>query len=183
MMILSWLPTFTTTSFRIQLITIAFWRLVGADPSAQALAACAKIDTIGAETETWPLGLAESDYLYAKDHYWSAANADLTPACVVFPSSAEQVSDIVSILSGHSNVTFAVKSGGHNPNVGYSSVDGGVLISMRNLSSTTVSSDLSTADIGPGARWSSVIDTLVPHDITVVGGRLGELTCPRVEQY
>lgn len=146
---------------------------VGADPSASALAACSEIISVGANIQTWPWALFDFDYLYAKDHYWSAANADSTPACVVFPTTAEEVSGIVSTLLKYPDVSFAVKSGGHNPNVGFSSVDGGVLISMTSLATTTISNDSLTADIGPGSRWGAVIDTLTPHNLTVVGGRIG----------
>lgn len=142
--------------------------------SQQASLACSALSNTTIETQSYPLGLLESDYLEAKDHYWSAANADNTPACVVFPSSAEEVSEIVSILLDYPNVNFAVKSGGHNPNVGYSSVDGGVLISMRsNLSNTTISADSSIAYVHPGARWSEAVTALEPYGVSVVGGRIG----------
>jgi FAD/FMN-containing dehydrogenase len=113
-------------------------------------------------------------WIDAQSRYWNAANADLYPACAVFPTSAEEVSQIVSILQNSTGVTFAVKSGGHSPNVGFSSVDGGVLISMSNLSSTVLSQDQTTADIGPGARWVEVAEALDSSGVTVVSGRLGE---------
>ena len=74
-------------------------------------------------------------------------------------------------------MTFAIKSGGHNPNVGYSSVDGGVLISMSNLSSTVLGPDGTTVDIGPGARWIDVAEALDSSEVAVVSGRLGQY-CP-----
>jgi FAD/FMN-containing dehydrogenase len=92
----------------------------------------------------------------------------------VFPTSTEEVSQIVTILQNNTGVNFAVKSGGHNPNVGYSSTDGGVLISMSSISSTIISSDQKTADIGPGARWVQVAEALDPYGVTVVSGRVGK---------
>jgi FAD/FMN-containing dehydrogenase len=116
-----------------------------------------------------------SDYVDAKDHYWSAANADLSPACAVFPTSTEEVSQVVSTLLKYPDVTFAVKSGGHNPNVGWSSVDGAVLISLNQyLGNTTFNADENTADVGPGARWEDVIGALEPYNVAVVSGRLGK---------
>ena len=142
--------------------------------STNASLACNALTNTTIETENYPAGLIETEYLTAKDHYWSAANADNTPACVVFPSSVQDVSQIVSILLEYPDVNFAVKSGGHNPNVGYSSVDGGVLISMRsNLANTTISDDNSTAYVGPGARWGEVGSALEPYGVSVVGGRIG----------
>lgn len=69
---------------------------------------------------------------------------------------------------------FAMKSGGHNPNRGFSSTDGGVLISFSNLASTTYNSESQTADLGPGGRWVEVTQALEPYGVTVVGGRVGK---------
>jgi FAD/FMN-containing dehydrogenase len=144
-------------------------------PSQNAFAACNAINaTGGIEIQALPQGLVEYDYLYTQSHYWSAANADLYPACVVFPESAQSVSDIMYVLLNYTDVNFAVKSGGHNPNVGFSNVDGGVLISMSKLASTTLSDDKETADVGPGARWNEALAAMIPHGKAVVGGRLGE---------
>lgn len=143
-------------------------------PSASALAACSAISAAGIETLGGLTGALNPAFINAQSHYWSAANADLHPACAVFPTSVDQVSEIVTILQNNSGVNFAVKSGGHNPNVGFSSTDGGVLISMSNLSSTVLSSDTKTADIGPGARWVNVVEALNGTGVTVVSGRLGK---------
>ena len=142
-------------------------------PSPEASAACQSISQGSAETKIYPQALADPNYLYAKNHYWDAANADLTPACVVFPTSAEEVSYVVQVLLDFPTVPFAVKSGGHNSNVGFSSVDWGVLVSFSQLNSTTLSSDQTTAEVGPGARWENVISALEPYGLAVVGGRLG----------
>jgi hypothetical protein len=147
---------------------------VATAPSADTLAACSAISSTGTQTLTLAADSLNPEFIYTQSHYWSAANADLYPACEVFPTTAEEVSSIVSIIqSAGSDVNFAVKSGGHNPNVGYSSTDGGILISMSNLSSTVLSSDQQTADVGPGARWVQVVEALEPYGVTVVSGRLG----------
>lgn len=137
--------------------------------STSAIQACSAIAATSVELQT-----SGSNYLTAKDHYWSAANADDTPACVAFPQNAEDVSTVVQILQNYTDVDFAMKSGGHNPNRGFSSVDGGVLISFSNLVSTTYISDSQTADVGPGSRWKEACEALEPHNVTVVGGRIGE---------
>lgn len=143
-------------------------------PSPSASAACEQILQGSAETAIWPAALTNPDYLDAKNHYYSSANADLTPACAVFPTNAEEVAYVVEVLLDYPTVPFAVKSGGHNTNVGFSSVNWGVLISFSKLASTTLSSDQSIADVGPGARWVDVMTTLEPYNLAVVGGRLGE---------
>jgi len=76
-------------------------------PSPQASAACLEISTGTAETQIWPAGLTNPDYEDAKNHYYSAANADLTPACAVFPTSAAEVSFVVKVLLKYPTVPFA----------------------------------------------------------------------------
>ncbi|KAL9106842.1 MAG: hypothetical protein Q9227_008175 [Pyrenula ochraceoflavens] len=107
-------------------------------------------------------------------HYWSQADADLIPACITFPTNAADVSKIVGILNKYTDVKFAIKSGGHNTNQGWSSVDGGVLIAFSGNAATHLSADGLTADIGPGARWGTVMDALSPAGKAVVGGRIGK---------
>jgi FAD/FMN-containing dehydrogenase len=142
-------------------------------PSPEASAACLEISNGSAETEIWPAALTSPDYDDAKNHYYSAAAADLTPACAVFPTSAAEVSYVVKTLLKYPTVPFAVKGGGHNPNVGFSSVNWGVLITFSKNAATNISSDHSTADVGPGARWGEVIGNLTAYNVAVVGGRLG----------
>ncbi|KAE8449273.1 hypothetical protein EG329_008440 [Mollisiaceae sp. DMI_Dod_QoI] len=145
-------------------------------PSSRAIAACSAIaGHTQVLTESWPIDQYTSQYTTAQGHYWSSANADRNPACVVLPQNAQEVSDTVRVLLGYPDVGFAVKSGGHNANVGFSSTDGGVLISMSNIDSTTVSSDLRTAYISPGATWAQTISALEPYGVAVVGGRIGDV--------
>jgi FAD/FMN-containing dehydrogenase len=140
-------------------------------PAAQA--ACQAILVAGVETLTSEANYLYPEYIYAQSHYWSAANADLIPACAVFPTTAQQVSQIVTVLNESPGVGFSVKSGGHNPNVGFSSTDGGVLISMQNISSTVLSTDQTKAYVGTGSRWVAVAEALEPYNLTVVSGRIG----------
>lgn len=142
--------------------------------SLAAKAACAAIAADGIETLSSQLNWLDPEYITAQSHYWSAANADLIPACAVFPENADDVSLIVKALLNQPSVNFAVKSGGHNPNVGFSSVDGGVLISMSKIASTVLSEDQKTAEVGTGSRWLGPTQALEPHNLTVVTGRLGK---------
>jgi FAD/FMN-containing dehydrogenase len=148
--------------------------LVAATVSAHALVACTAISATGIETKFSTTDFLNADYVEATHRYWSQADVDQVPACVVFPKSGSEVSGVVSVLLAHKDVGFAMKSGGHNPNVGFSSVDGGVLISFQNLADTVYSSSTQTAAIGPGARWGDVITALDSDKRAVVGGRIGK---------
>ncbi|KAL9616898.1 MAG: hypothetical protein Q9160_008287 [Pyrenula sp. 1 TL-2023] len=79
--------------------------------------------------------------------YWSKALRELKPACVILPTTAAEVSTIVKTLNNHPDVKFVVKSGGHSPNPGHASTDGGVLISLRGMASSPDSSNSRRDDL------------------------------------
>lgn len=98
----------------------------------------------------------------------------------MLPTTTQQVSGILEVLLDFPDVKFAVKSGGHNANTGFSSTDGGVLISFKYWNTTTLSSNGETADVPPGARWENVITDLEPSGKAVVGGRIGGIVMCRL---
>jgi hypothetical protein len=158
-------------------------KLLATPPPMRAMAACSVImANCPGFTLTWPSGTSNAEYVYATTHYWSSTNTEVTPACVVFPTSAEDMSAVIQILLQYPDVPFAVKSGGHNPNTGFSSVNGGVLISFQNLKNITLSPDQKTAEVGPGSQWKDAVGALEPYGLTVVGGRLGMLLFRNVEE-
>ncbi|RMZ81649.1 hypothetical protein DV737_g2424, partial [Chaetothyriales sp. CBS 132003] len=114
------------------------------------------------------------EYEQATQRYWSMANADNVPACVFLPQVASDVAFAVQVLNNHSSVNWAVKGGGHNPNVGFSSTDGGVLIAMETMASVTLD-DQKLAHVGAGARWGDALKALEPYGVAIVGGRLGDV--------
>ncbi|KAF2121074.1 hypothetical protein BDV96DRAFT_640484 [Lophiotrema nucula] len=95
----------------------------------------------------------------------------LPAAGIITPQSSKDVSKTLRILTtGH--VPFAIRSGGHCPNPGFSSVDGsGILIDLSALSQVSISEDKKIASVGPGADWGKVVDFLDEHDVTVLGAR------------
>ncbi|KAI4863000.1 FAD binding domain-containing protein [Hypoxylon rubiginosum] len=114
------------------------------------------------------------DYTEEQSHYWSTSCSDLKPSCILEPSTTEEVAAIVSILR-ENNETFAVKSGGHNPNNYFASVDGGPLISTKNLNEVIFDAKSETVRVGPGNRWDEVGEQLDATGYTVVGGRIGNV--------
>jgi FAD/FMN-containing dehydrogenase len=117
----------------------------------------------------------DRDPVYTKENrdYFNIGLAELKPACISMPSSAQDVSNIVKILNTHKDVPYAIKSGGHDPNPGHSSVKDGVLIALRELKGTEYDSEKRVAYVKPGGHWSDVLTPLARQGITVVSGRLG----------
>jgi hypothetical protein len=63
------------------------------------------------------------------------------------------VSTVVKFLA-NTTEPWAVKSGGHNPNNGFASVEGGPLISMDNLDQANVNQETGVVDVGPGEQFA-----------------------------
>ncbi|KAI2628920.1 hypothetical protein GGS21DRAFT_545393 [Xylaria nigripes] len=97
----------------------------------------------------------------------------LPAACIVNPSNAKEVAEVVNILAKH-DTKFAVRSGGHNYEAGFASIDdSGILLSLSQLNSITLAEDQNSVIIGTGSRWQAVYEALVPHQLMAVGGRIG----------
>lgn len=142
-------------------------------PTASTQTACAEIKS------AIPGKLfVKSDAAYTKENkdWWNSGVSDMAPACIAMPSSPEDVSKIVKLLNKHADVPFAIKSGGHSPNRGQSSVKEGVLIAMRNIAGTELDKTKSVAYVKPGGHWKDVIKPLDDQGYTVVSGRLGMLS-------
>jgi FAD/FMN-containing dehydrogenase len=94
------------------------------------------------------------------------------PYCIFQPSSASHVSNVLRIID-YFQVKFAVRSGGHNPSPGFSSIgQGGILVDLGKINQVVLSSDKSFASLGPGGRWGDVISILEAQGATVIGGRI-----------
>ncbi|OTA98694.1 hypothetical protein M426DRAFT_325766 [Hypoxylon sp. CI-4A] len=104
------------------------------------------------------------------DENWSQSCV-AQPYCIVQPTNASDVAQIVKTIK-YFGVNFALRSGGHSPNPGWSSTEGGILVDLQKINQITISGDKKVASIGPGARWGSVISTLDAEGTSVIGGRI-----------
>ncbi|TQV91185.1 FAD-binding, type 2 [Cordyceps javanica] len=115
-------------------------------------------------------------YNAANLDYWNAASSLNRAACAFFPAATDEVAFAVRTLNRYGSAPFALKAGGHNPNLGFSSVGGGVLIAFRpNFQTATPSPDGASVEIGAGCKWEDVYGALQPLGKTVTGGRLGDV--------
>ncbi|KAI0007439.1 FAD binding domain-containing protein [Xylariaceae sp. FL0662B] len=141
---------------------------------AASVAAQDTCETVQERTSISTLKPFTLDYNTEQTEYWSTSCGDLKPACIITPSTTEEVAAVVSILR-ENNDTFAVKSGGHNPNNYFASVDGGPLLSTMKLNEVIFNSDDETVRVGPGNRWEDVSGTLDGTGYQAVGGRIGNV--------
>ncbi|KAK0130204.1 hypothetical protein ONS96_000728 [Cadophora gregata f. sp. sojae] len=106
--------------------------------------------------------------------YYSLMQRSTIPLCIVHPISAEDVSQAIKVISRHTCI-FAIKSGGHAMFPGASTASGGIVLDLHLLNRLELSGDKETAYVGPGNRWGVVYEFLKPWNLTVVGGRVGDV--------
>jgi FAD/FMN-containing dehydrogenase len=147
-------------------------RAVLSKPDQETIATCEEILTAAPSTVVFP---QEAAYKKEQANYWSAACKDAKPACIVLPSTPEYVSKALNVLQQHPNVKFAVKSGGHSPNVGHASMEDGVVIALARIKGTSYDRTTGLAKVKPGGQWADAIGALAPDGVTVVGGRLSNV--------
>lgn len=86
-------------------------------------------------------------------------------------NSAEDVSSALTTVR-QAGCKFAVRTSGHNPNVGFSSVDGtGVVLDLSGLTRMSLDGEAGVLRAGPGNRWGPVYSLLQEHGLSPVGGR------------
>jgi FAD/FMN-containing dehydrogenase len=129
---------------------------------------CSLLNRVFSKNETFTV--TSPYYNVLIDEAWSE-NCRLNASCIVTPESAQEVSRLLQILS-ILRTKFAIRSGGHNTNPGFSSIGSdGVLIALEKLDRLSLSADRGTVTVGPGNRWESVYKYLQPYNLTALGGR------------
>lgn len=107
---------------------------------------------------------------YTTDIFHWFLSSTQQSACVVEPGIVDDVARVLKLV-GTTRTPFAVKSGGHATNVGFSSTTG-VHISMIRFNDVEYDKKTSTATIGSGLNWGQVYAALEPYGVNVVGGRV-----------
>lgn len=158
---------------KMHFLPIGFFALYIYSSNAQILGNLSAIQTC---TQISNKISSDSEVIYAlnpdfgKDinHYFLSSTQ--VPTCVLEAGNPHDISEAIKII-GSSRTPFAVESGGHASNPGFSSTNG-VHISLRRLSQVDISSDKSTVKIGMGLTWADVYKKIQGTGINVVGGRV-----------
>lgn len=96
---------------------------------------------------------------------------------ILTPSNTTEVSQILALVR-FVGATFSIRGGGRLQNPGFTSNDGGVVISLANFTQLDLSDDGESVKIGPGNRWLDVYKGLDNHGVTVAGGRVPHIGVP-----
>ncbi|KAI0454666.1 FAD-binding domain-containing protein [Xylaria acuta] len=98
----------------------------------------------------------------------------LQSACIIRPVNTAEVAMAVRVIKV-SGIRFAVRSGGHNPNTRFASVDGtGVLLDLKSLDSIALGRD-DVLRVGPGQTWERIYHVVQQKGRSVIGGRHGSV--------
>jgi FAD/FMN-containing dehydrogenase len=134
------------------------------------------------------------EYFVSVNSYWLKFNQEMSPACIVFPATAEDVSTTVSILDTARSLNmkgcqFAIRSGGyvcdvfslsthgssrehsHGMQAGSSNAESAVTIDLRHINPIQVSEDRATTKVGPGVKLRTLYDLLDGMNLAVISGR------------
>lgn len=115
----------------------------------------------------------DEGYKERQESFWSSYSRS-EPACIVRPTSPQEVSNILKVLKA-AGQPFAIRSGGHTQWEGANNIQDGVTIDLQFLSHIKLDESTETVDIGPGARWKQVYDELKKTGRVVAGGRNGKV--------
>ncbi|KAI9659179.1 MAG: hypothetical protein M1831_003761 [Alyxoria varia] len=122
--------------------------------------------------------IGQAGYNTSLESYWSNQEEKLQPACIVAPTSDEDVAQVIKIIAPHGRVgdiQFAVRGGGHTPFEGSANIDKGVTIDLSNLDDVNVSNDRETTTVGMGAKWGDIYQRLDEMGLAVAGGRVSSV--------
>lgn len=107
---------------------------------------------------------SEKSYAYANQQTQK-------PSCIVQPSSAADVAAAVNVLRKSPHVPFAIRSGGHATNRGFSNIDCSVTLDLRLLNSVKIQADGVVVSVGTGASFGDVYLVLDAAKRSLNGGR------------
>ncbi|KAI1131761.1 hypothetical protein F5Y10DRAFT_275322 [Nemania abortiva] len=116
---------------------------------------------------------SDDEFATRQRSIWSLS-AQILPGCIVRPHTTQEVAIAVHMFSTH-EWEFAIRSGGHTPWAGASSVAGGIILDLSLLASIQYDYIDSAVIVGPGALWKDVYAKLDQVGRMVAGGREGNV--------
>ncbi|OAQ59558.2 FAD binding domain-containing protein [Pochonia chlamydosporia 170] len=129
---------------------------------------CADISSRLPGKVTYP---GDKAYNISEKSYAYANQQTQQPSCIVQPTTTEDVATAVKLLKKAPQVSFAVRSGGHATNRGFSNIDGGVTLDLTAINSVNIQADGVTVSVGTGASWGDVYLVLDAAKRSLNGGR------------
>ncbi|PWN33142.1 FAD-binding domain-containing protein [Meira miltonrushii] len=98
------------------------------------------------------------------------ASTTQTPVCLFLPDQPQQIADAINVI-GAKRIPFAVSSGRHASNKGFSTTTG-IQIDMKGFQGIVLDSSKQFVDVGSGNIWDNVYQVLEGTGVNIVGGRV-----------
>ncbi|KAI0171064.1 hypothetical protein BJ166DRAFT_211070 [Pestalotiopsis sp. NC0098] len=141
---------------------------------ARAKTACAKFK---AEFPGQVVAEGDTGYEAEIDRSWSITSRNPATAYVHL-TNADEVAKALFIVK-ETESRFAIRSGGHNANPGFSSVpsadEAGVILDVSRLKSKRLDAESGTAHLGAGNNWLEIFTWLEEQKLSVIGSREGRV--------
>ncbi|KAI3335891.1 FAD-binding domain-containing protein [Ustulina deusta] len=103
-------------------------------------------------------------------------NERQAPACIIAPTTANEVAEIVKAINSQAPSQVALRSGGHSPNRDFSNIDNGITIDLRGLNQIKMrETSAGIVSVGTGTLWIDVYRFLDPLNRTAVGSRVASV--------
>lgn len=116
---------------------------------------------------------SSTTYNASVSSYYDDQERSVRPGCIFRPTNTSEVSQFVKLMTADKRKPqFAVRGGGHTLWTGAANIGPGITVDMRLMDQLELSEDKKIARIGGGAVWDHIYPQLVPHDLTVMGGRI-----------
>ncbi|KAK3313645.1 hypothetical protein B0H66DRAFT_629614 [Apodospora peruviana] len=153
--------------FLLQALLAALPLVSATIKKSDATVICEDIDSKISSASDVIFPIQALSFASATNHWYFSSSQ--TPACVLQVGSVADLSTAMKVI-GASRTPFAIMSGGHASNPGFSSTTG-VHISLSRMDQVVLSPDNKIAEIGVGNHWSDVFKKLEGTGYNVVGGR------------
>ncbi|KAF8957851.1 hypothetical protein BDZ97DRAFT_1906655 [Flammula alnicola] len=107
---------------------------------------------------------------YATDIFHAYSSSSQNATCSVQPGTPQDAATILKIV-GNTRTPYAVKSGGHATNPGWSSTPG-VQITMSRFNGAVYNASTGTAEVGTGQQSEHAYSQLEPFNVSIAAGRV-----------
>ncbi|KJA16702.1 hypothetical protein HYPSUDRAFT_47071 [Hypholoma sublateritium FD-334 SS-4] len=139
----------------------------GTTVSQSPLTTCKQIESaISSASAVFYPGSSE----YATDIFHAYSSSSQNATCSVQPGTAQDAANILKIV-GAARTPYAIKSGGHATNPGWSSTTG-VQISTSRFNTATYDPNTGLARVGTGQQSENAYSQLEPFNVSIAAGRV-----------
>jgi FAD/FMN-containing dehydrogenase len=115
------------------------------------------------------------EYKASTNSYFTAFENEINPLCVAQPRDVKELSQLLQKVSEISDLSVAVRGGGHTPWAGAANVEGGITVDLLHFKGIEVDTKAGLVHIGARETWGDVYGKLAEHSLGVSGGRVSRV--------